>query len=97
MAVVEQLKFSIKNIQLKVNPMGVRLLRFDILPDSHDRRVHGDVGGDGEVALEEGGEEDQDEGGEIERGERGEQGGAFQEDEAFCDVVEPGRSGRRFN
>ena len=97
MAVVEQLKFSIKNIQLKVNPMGVRLLRFDILPDDHDRRVPGDVGGDGEVALEEGGEEDQDEGGEIERGERGEQGGTFQEDEAFCDVVEPGRSGRRFN
>ena len=80
--------------QFKVNPMGVRLLIFDILPDDHDRRVHGDVGGDGAVALKEGGEEDQDEGGEIEGGE---QGGAFQEDEAFCDVVEPGRSGRRFN
>ena len=83
--------------QFKVNPMGVRLLRFDILPDSHDRRVPGDVGGDVEVALEDKGEEDQDEGGEIERGEQEEHEAAFQEDEAFCDVVEPGRSGRRFN
>ena len=83
--------------QFKVNPMGVRFLRFDILPDSHDRRVPGDVGGDVEHALEEGGEEDQDEGGEIERGEQEEQEAALQEDEAFCDVVEPGRSGRRFN
>ena len=97
MAVVEQLKFSIKNIQLKVNPMGVRLLRFDILPVDHDRRVPGDVGGDGGVVLEDGGEEDQDEGGEVERGEQEGQEAAFQVDEAFCDVVEPGRSRRRFN
>ena len=77
--------------------MGVRFLRFDILPDSKDRRVCGDVGGDVEVALEDGGEEDQDEGGEVERGEQEEQEAALQEDEAFCDVVEPGRSGRRVN
>ena len=77
--------------------MGVRFLRFDILPDDHDRRVPGDVGGDGELALEDGGEEGQDEGGEVERGEQEEQGGVVQEDEAFCDVVEPGRSGRRVN
>ena len=76
--------------------MGVRFLRFDILPDSKDRRVCGDVGGDVEVALEDGGEEYQ-EGGEIVRGEQEEQEAAFQEDEAFCDVVEPGRSGRRVN
>ena len=34
---------------------------------------------------------------DSDEGEQEEQGGALQEDEAFCDVVEPGRSGRRFN
>ena len=66
--------------------MGVRFLRFDILPSSPLGSLEQD-----ELETTEAGA------GEIE-GESGE-GDAMQEDdeEAFCRVIEPGNAGRRLN
>ena len=76
--------------------MGVRFLRFDILPSS--------VLGGLEVEEDDLEEADVGEGGgeEAGTGEEGGGGGARQQDdeevdEAFCHVIEPGNAGVRWN
>ena len=86
--------------------MGVRFLRFDILPSSphggleEDDLEEAEAGG-GEGGGEQGGEGGEEAGTGKEAGELG-GGGARQQDheeadEAFCHVIEPGKAGVRRN
>ena len=73
--------------------MGVRFLRFDILPSSPHGGLEVEEDDLEETVGEEGGEE---------AGEEGGGGGARQQDdeevdEAFCHVIEPGNAGVRWN
>merc|ERR1712032_758224 len=79
-------------LTIQVNPMGVRFLRFDILPSSplDTDSIEGVEFETTEVGAGEGAE-----------GEEG-VGDAMQEEdeeteEAFCHVIEPGNAGRRLN